>query len=276
MNGLENTSVEGVKLLLNVVFRIAIPSILFALIEFFPKKMIRGEEVGLTNMLVETFGGCTYWFTSALLVAELILLLLLLIRIKDFVFFFICAIIIWSIGTYLKQNSLYIFGYAYFPWYYSRGMIAVLYLTMGGLYWKYEDRINSYIGENNLLTVAVSLFLYIAAIWTVTQIEDNVQKTIGLFFRNFLGIFGVIRACLMTRDNKWLSFIGVNSLGFYLLSGSIPNILSILFCRMTFIPIPIAFSAVFLFSVVSAYVAVRIFTKYAPWLFDLRLLYRKR
>ena len=74
-----NNSGGGKTLTLNILFRIELPSVLFAMIEFFPKKIIKGEAVGLKPFLLETLGGCTYWFTSALAVAELLFLLLLLL-----------------------------------------------------------------------------------------------------------------------------------------------------------------------------------------------------
>lgn len=76
----------------NILWRIAIPSVIFALIEFFPKKIIRGEGIEIKDLILETIGGGTYWFTSALVVAELILLLLFNTRKKIFGFMFLLVL----------------------------------------------------------------------------------------------------------------------------------------------------------------------------------------
>lgn len=263
----------GRLLLSNILFRIAIPSVLFAQIEFLPKKIIRGETIDYTDMFVETFGGCTYWFTSALVVAEVILFILLLSRNKQLHFYFICGILIACFGVCFKLDPLYILGNKHFPWYYTRGMIAVLYLALGGLYWKYEKTIDSFCNKyGNMVVLSTLLILFITFIWMVGQCESIVLKTIGKFVRDFVGILLAIRTCMIIKEYELLTFIGVNSLGFYFLCGALPNVFSIVLSRFAGVPMPLTLIIVFFLSVFVAYAIMLVLTKYLPWLFDLRLL----
>ena len=77
----------GQTLLSNVIFRIVIPSIVFSAIEFFPSCIIQGRGINLGFALFKTIGGGTYWFASALVVAELVLLILLCTRNKNIWFY---------------------------------------------------------------------------------------------------------------------------------------------------------------------------------------------
>lgn len=63
------------------------PSILFSSLIYLPEKLLRGQAFEWTGFLVETAGGCTYWLTSALMLAELTLVLLLLTRVKSIWFY---------------------------------------------------------------------------------------------------------------------------------------------------------------------------------------------
>lgn len=73
----------GQILLNNVIFRIVIPSVIFSAIEFFPSCIIQGRGIDIGFALYKTIGGGTYWFTSALVVAEIILLMLFCTRKKN-------------------------------------------------------------------------------------------------------------------------------------------------------------------------------------------------
>ena len=42
------------------------------------------------------------------------------------------------IGYWLIQIDFHLFGYGRDPWAYRRGLIAIGYLIVGGLYWRYE------------------------------------------------------------------------------------------------------------------------------------------
>ena len=60
---------SGRKYLLNIFYRIIVPSTLFAIVGYAPKNLLRGSGLDFSDFLWETVGGRTYWFTSALAVA---------------------------------------------------------------------------------------------------------------------------------------------------------------------------------------------------------------
>jgi len=71
---------DGKKLMFNILYRMYIPMIIFSAIEFLPKIMITHRAFEFNTLLIETVGAGTYWFTSALLIAEVIIALLLVTR----------------------------------------------------------------------------------------------------------------------------------------------------------------------------------------------------
>ena len=71
---------SGFVLLSNIFYRIVVPSIIFSIIIFLPSCIIQDREISIEFALYKTIGGGTFWYTSALTISELILLLLLCIR----------------------------------------------------------------------------------------------------------------------------------------------------------------------------------------------------
>lgn len=49
---------------------------MFSAIEYLPAVVLRGGSLSISEMLYKTIGGGTYWFTSALVIAQLLYFLL--------------------------------------------------------------------------------------------------------------------------------------------------------------------------------------------------------
>ncbi len=95
--------------------------------------MLRGLSIDVGEFFIKTIGGCTYWFVSALVVAEIIIFLLLLPRWKNIWFYVVIAVCFFIAGYFLGTNRFSIInGYPGFPWQYKQGFEAVLFLTVGG------------------------------------------------------------------------------------------------------------------------------------------------
>ncbi len=125
---------NGKLYLQNMFYKLVVPSVLFSTIEFFPSYMIRGREFGAVDFIVKTFGGCTYWFISALVVSEVIIFILLLTRRRNIFFYFITAWIIYMTGAFIcNHNLVLIKQYPDFPWQYKEGLLAVVFLAGGGI-----------------------------------------------------------------------------------------------------------------------------------------------
>lgn len=132
-------------LLPNIIFKIAIPSIVFSTIDYVPKVLIRGEEMSLWMYFQDTFLRGTNWFTCALTVSEMIIFIFLLSRLRRIRYYVLSGAAIAIFGKYLQDNNFLILGNTYMPWFYKSGMIATIFLVLGGLFFKYEKKLDDLI-----------------------------------------------------------------------------------------------------------------------------------
>lgn len=161
-------------------------------------------------------------------------------------------------------------------WAYRRGLISLIFIAFGGIYWKYEK-----IDKMMRWWVVVSLLMiYVVLVLEFKEYSDPLICTLTI---QPMGIVTSVIACLLIvwlskniKEIKFLTFIGINSLGFYFLSGALPNIFSILFRMFPILSMPNTLLLVFIISVLSAYPIVLVLSNYFPWLFDLRLIKKKR
>ncbi len=267
----------GQNLLANIVWRLVIPTLLFSIIEFIPSHMLRGNEFDIGTFLYKTIGGCTYWFTAALVVAEILLFILLLTRKRSIWFYLVCSSVIFVLGGYIVSIDFSFFtSYPSLPWQYKHGMYAIIFLALGGLYWKYETAIRKLI-NNYILTLLI--ILYVAALLLM---PDYFRVLVSMLDVNLPGIvlsllatIILIEICKLLPPSKWLNYIGMNTIGFYFMSGALPIVLSMVVHRI----IPFVnyggLIIVFCCSIGIAFIAVYLMNRFAPWLFDLRLLRKK-
>ncbi len=220
-------------------------------------------------------GGCTYWFTSALVVSELILLLLFTLRVRNIWCYLVISILFAALGRYLSIEKVVLLPdcSSAFPWMYKHGFISMIYMVFGGLYWKYENSINRFFtgwfGAIALLIyLIVTLFAFDRLECTTSLCSINIA---GVLI-SALGSILLISLCLIIPSNKFLSFIGNNSIGFYFLSGGIPMVFSLIANKLIPFNNTITMVVVLLLSLLIAYIAVYILNRWFPYLFDARLL----
>lgn len=262
------------KTTLNIIFRIIIPSIIFAIIVFFPKCLLRGVDISMRDFLYDTVGGTTFWFTSALVIAELLLLLLLMTRWRNIWFYVPFCFLLSVVGWYMATNNINIVeGTSSFPWHYKQALISMVYIVAGGLYWRYETIIRK------ILKKWVLIVLAIAFVIVVLLFHDKMQLITSMCQINFLGYIVTLWAtilliefCRIIPEIKILSFIGQNTMGYYFLSGAIPNVMAILSLRL----IPgmhyWVLMLLWVINLLIATFAIIILNRWLPWLFDIRLL----
>ena len=267
----------GNTLIISVLYRLAIPTLLFSIIEFFPSHILRGHGFGLSAFLYKTIGGCTYWFTAALVVAELLLFLLLLTRRKNVWFYFICSIVLFGLGQYLVKNGISLFAsYPSLPWQYKHGLLAILFLAFGGLYWRYEAAINKL---TNKYVLAVMLMAYVVVLLIapnyfhvlISMLDVNIPGIV----LSLLSIVILIEVCKLLPVSKLLNYIGKNTIGLYFMSGALPIVLSMVVHKIILSANYIGLAFVFVGSLAIGLVAVALMNRFAPWLFDLRVLRKK-
>lgn len=265
----EYSTTLGKQQLENVIFKIALPTILFSLIEFFPKRLLRHQSFKISDLLLETIGGCTYWFTSALLVAEIIVLLLLFTRKMTFQRIAILGILISFIGIKLNNDTNNLLGLENDIWSYKNGLMAVGLLTTGGLFYKYESLMNKLFAKWNLIIHSVILILLLNL--TVGKVNCSMTNMdIGGFF---LGLYASVIAvyfCKLLPINNIITFLGRNTLVVYFLSGALPMFFCMLWKSFVGEPSIMAVILLTIFTLAIATITTYLIVKYLPFLVDIR------
>ena len=121
--------VVGIK---NLLFRIVVPTIVFASIFYIPKVMFHSGEMDFGRYFYDVWGGVSFWFTSALMVAQLVLLTLLFTQQRS-----VWVYLSISVGLFIFAYYLMSVDITSFPWYYKSGLAATLFMVLGGVYQKY-------------------------------------------------------------------------------------------------------------------------------------------
>lgn len=257
----------------NILYRIIIPSVIFSTIEYLPAVILRGGSVSFTEMLYKTVGGGTYWFTSALVVAQLLFLLLLLSRIHNVWFYSVISIVVGIAATYFITNDIWITGRNW--WAYKQGTISMIFLALGGIYWRYEQHINK------LLNWFVMLPLLAVYTYIVGWHYDITECVISTLHLNALGIVISVLICFMLprmlrnfKPVESITYIGMHSICFYLMSGALPIIISMIIKHILGVN-AIGYTITLIACLSLAYLVTCIINRWLPWLLDLRVICKK-
>lgn len=265
------------KALQNAVFRLMIPSLIFSAVVFVPKMLFHSAEVSAHAFIVNVLGGVSYWFTSALLVAQVALLtLIVLLRRKDIWSYVLCSVLLFALGWYLNYIRTDIGAEAFFPWFWKTGLEYTLLMALGGVYMKYESRIN--VLSRYILPIAA--VVYVAAM--VMSLNGAVYPVMGLGGRCTIeggllilaGVSLIVAACHAVKENFFMSFIGRNSIVFYFFSGVFPAFVGMVARRC--VPdcnyaITVSVAAL---SLTLAWIATVVIERYLPFIIDIRKLKR--
>ena len=266
----------GRTLACNIVSKIVIPTVLFSLIEYLPKKMLRGEPIVMHTFLSNTIGGGTYWFTSALVIAEIVILLLLLTRCKNVWFYFIGGLLIAAFGWYLIRIDFHLFGFGRDPWAYRRGLLAVAFIMTGGVYWRYEEQIAKLMKWHVLVCLLVTYVLIFSLFSEkVPVLISTMDITWEGYLASLLGCVILIEICKKLKTVRFLTFVGQYSLCFYFLSGALPMLVSM--GTKHFLPtdnVLVLLLVLALCLLISTSVTY-VLNRYLPFIFDLRTIMKK-
>lgn len=222
----------------------------------------------MSNLIFKTIGGQTYWFTSALVVAELLILLMLFTRNKSIWFYATISIAVGACGIWMAQNYITLFPKNW--WAYRQGLIAVMFLAFGGLYWRYEKPLEK------VLERWVCLLL-LGVMIAIILLRDHADPLISTLTIQPLGVVTSLIACVLLvqlckllPEVKPLTFIGQNSIGFYFMSGALPITFGLIAHKVVGGSYAWLMLLVWLACLVVAYLAVMIINHWLPWLWDLR------
>lgn len=208
------------KLIANVIFRLVIPTLVFSTLIYIPKMIFHGNPLSFGQYLHDVWGGTSYWFTSALSVAQILLAVLLLSQRSHMAFYVVACTLLSLLGIHLRG----IFP-SPFPWYYQTGMASTLLMSLGGIYLRYESRINKIISKPYVFGVAAFVYLYSIMITNPAHLQKTIPD-IYMHLWEYLTILCSI-ICIITLSHllpqvKWLEYIGKNSIIFYFFSGVMP------------------------------------------------------
>ena len=256
------------KGVLNSLLKIAIPTIIFSTLIYLPKILFHGSLFNLSTFAIEILGGTSFWFTSALLVAQLMLLTLFLskkniwfyISITTFVF-----LLVQSLCDYTTKPAI-----EYFPWFWRTGLNYSLIMSLGGLYMTYEDKLKG-------LVLCIATAISITGYYLLYTGYD--VACLGLSGRcNLIGFLTSIATTLVLieitkriKANKTMNFIGKNSILFYFFSGATPATFASLSTKFN-INGEISLIMTLILSLTSSYAITYIIVKRFPFLTDIRLI----
>lgn len=234
------------------------------------------ESSSWNDYLFTVWGGISFWFTSALAVAELILILLMALSSKNSIWFYaIMTFFISLLGVYLNMNRTSNSVESFFPWYYQTGLVYTFLMVLGGVYRCYEMQIDKILKRG----MFILLFIYILLVVYGWNSPERL-KMFGL--NGTCNILGYI--CLLTGiailiivskrlgSVKWLEYIGRNSIVFYFFSGTYPAIVGYIVTRTFPNSNYTSTIGATIIAVLMAYVASMIINKYLPFTIDLRRL----
>jgi hypothetical protein len=115
------------KSMLNILFRLIIPTLFFASVLYLPKLYFNSNVLSVGGYMYDVLGGISFWFTSAMAICNILMLSVIAIGIKSLKTFSIIAIVAFTIALFTKGFFL-----GPFPWYWRTGMAAMAFMTIGG------------------------------------------------------------------------------------------------------------------------------------------------
>ena len=253
----------------NLFFRLILPTIIFASILYIPKILFHKGDVSVGKYFYDVWGGISFWFTSALLVSQFVLLTLFLSKNRNIWFYLLISVGLFVFAYWLSRVDI-----TPFPWYYKSGLAAILFLTLGGIYYKYESVIDKFIGLCGYIIIFVIYWL--AMIWDFNSHSMrfgllSVDINLLGFVVVLLGIVMLVGVCKTLDSIKMINYIGENSIVFYFLSGVVPATISTIFKCF----VAINYIYVLLIALLSIMVSCGLcflINRYFKFLLDLRFL----
>ena len=147
---------------------------------------------------------------------------------------------------------------------------------MGGLYWKYEDKIDSFFNGWRKFYLIALLIIYL---FVTLRYGEYVNCIITNGTINLLGLLMMaISTCLLIfickrfPENKFITYVGRHSIGFYFFCGAIPNILAIVLFKLGLSPSVFTTLICSAITILIAYPIVFLVNRFVPFLFDIRLI----
>ena len=257
----------GKNYLLNIVFTLIIPSILFSLILYFPKLWLRHRELDVSTLLEHTIGGGSLWFVAALAVAQFLIFILLYFRKISLTIWGGYGILCLVIAILLHRA-----GYENAPWCYQSGLCAVFLIWLGAFVYKAEKFL--FFDVKPLWVVLFVIYSFLIYNTHSLARVENVSLNLYGILLCLMSSLVLIAFCSWLKPNKFVDKIGRSTIGLYFLSGAVPEILSMVLKR--FVDLNNWFFIFMVFaSFLVAIVLNEFIRKHAGFLFDLRKIWKR-
>ena len=213
------------KQIIALVCKIIVPTIFFSAILYLPKSIFNNEQFMLSKFAFNVLGGISFWFTSCLVIAQLCLILMMILFHKKMWLYIVGACLFVLATIFMKRIDP-----TPFPWFYKAGLCAVLYLVAGGIYFLAE----SYFEKFKMTVLVILLCGYCIYLFSGEKVNCAVMNANSSVTGYVLGIWSsLLIICLtkMIKENRFLNYIGRNSISFYFLCGLYPCIFSVFLKR---------------------------------------------
>lgn len=272
-----NKTVLTKKRLQNILFRLILPTIIFSTILFVPKSVFHSNTTSIKEYFLHIWGGIYYWFTSAMVVSQIILVFLVSYKKISFRITVIISILLFIIGLLINYRSQ---GDAmnYLPWYWKTGLVYTFIMVLGGIYLKYEKRIDTIIGRFwYLLVGSYFILLILGRHYDIPFISLGMSGVCN-FYGFIILIIGISFIILLSKTIKapsLIRFIGKQSIAFYFFSGVIPALLCSITKHIISEQYFIIFILVTILAVFLGFLIAWVVNKYLPFLVDLRKIKRQ-
>lgn len=276
----------GGGVLPGIIYKIALPSILFSLAFALPRYYISGNSFELNVLFFDVFFRGTTWFTCCLCVSELILFIMLILLQRQSIWvYLLISIPISMLGNHLILEKTLLLGSEYAPWFYKNGMLAVHLMVCGGVLQRYESFVDSInrliqsIGFNRSLSIMIfcGLLFFISFFLPFHSSKFSMQFGFDLWGGVYcaLSVLIVIMTCKCCSYSGFVKFISRHTIGMYFFSAAIPFVWGKIIDAY-FIPSSLSFVFGVLGSFLTACILVYCLDKYVPFVFDIRHFFKNR
>lgn len=265
--------VQTRKSLASVLYKLAIPTVLFATLIYIPKLMFHSREISFGQYLYDVFGGVSFWFTSALTIVQLIFIFLTSVGVRNSWWLMFIGLLFFVSGNFLETVSS-----GPFPWHYKSAMCASFFFAAGGLFGKYSGHWRKLGIWRNILIPLYALLMLL----TYDHRSSLMFGSMGVGYNvagTLICIFAIVVVQLISEiigRNRILEYIGRRSIVFYFFSGVMPALWGTLMLKLIPTPGDMSLFLVTIISLVASASLTWFIERFLPFLTDLRKLSSKK
>lgn len=124
-----------------------------------------------------------------------------------------------SAYSHLFPAELLPWGSTSLPWHLEYIFQAMLWMILGYYFKKYFEK--SFDKLNNLRNRIIIWAVYLIVAYVPDTFAGDFSKVALAYIRSFIGIFAVVSLCKVVKSNKYIKFVGANTLTYFALHGKL-------------------------------------------------------